>query len=113
VDAVAYAQSIEKRLESLVEDPYLSSGQLPPTPDDFMIRARMFLVAPSAVACAFNDLALAWELSWNLNGEGLDEMIRNITIFRAKRDDKDVMRVANALKELKSLIRPRALGALE
>jgi hypothetical protein len=34
-------------------------------------------------------------------------------IFSAKRDDKDVVRVASALKELKSVIRPKALGALD
>jgi hypothetical protein len=79
-----------------------------------MIRDRMFFLAPTAVARAFNDLALAWEtLCWNLNEEGPDEMIGNTPIFRAKRDDEGVVRVANALKELKSLIRPKALGALE
>jgi hypothetical protein len=78
VDAIVYAQSIEKRLSNLLEDPLLQSGQpLPPTPDDFMIRARMFLVAPSAVARTFNELALAWEiLCLNRNDEGADEMDR-------------------------------------
>jgi hypothetical protein len=115
VDAIVYAQSIEKRLGDLLEDPLLQSGQpLPPTPDDFMIRARMFLVAPSAVARTFSELALAWEiLCLNLNEEGADEMIGSTPIFSAKRDDKDVVRVASALKELKSVIRPKALGALD
>jgi hypothetical protein len=59
IDAVAYAQSIEKRLDELLEDPLLQSGErLPPTPDDFMIRARMFLVSPAPVARAFDELTL-------------------------------------------------------
>jgi hypothetical protein len=101
VDAIVYAQSIEKRLSNLLEDPLLQSGQ-------------PLLVAPSAVARTFSELALAWEiLCLNLNEEGADEMIGSTPIFSAKRDDKDVVRVASALKELKSVIRPKALGALD
>jgi uncharacterized iron-regulated protein len=115
VDAMAYVQTIEKRLDALLEDPLVSSGDLlPRVPDDFMIRARMFLVAPATVARAFDDLTLAWEvLSWNVNESGPDEMIGDIPIYRAKRDDEDVVRVANALKRLKSVIRPKVLGAVD
>lgn len=115
VDAVAYAQSIEARLDELLEDPLLQSGEpLPPTPDDFMIRARMFLVAPASVARAFDELILAWKaLSWNLNENGPVEVIGNIAIYSAKRDDQDVQRVINALNGLKSGIRPKALGRVE
>jgi hypothetical protein len=41
------------------------------------------------VAHAFDDLAFAWEvLSWNVNESGPDEMIWDVAIFRAKRDDE-------------------------
>jgi hypothetical protein len=79
-----------------------------------MIRARMFLVAPAPVARAFDDLTLAWEvLSWNVNEKGPDEMIGDVPIWHAERDDKDVVRVANALKRLKGETRPKALGAVD
>jgi hypothetical protein len=108
VEAVAYAQSIEKRLDELLEDPLLQSGDpLPPTPDDFMIRARMFLVAPAQVARAFDELTRAWEvLSWNVNENGPVDMIGNTAIFSAKRDDEDVVRVANALTRLTTVDLP-------
>jgi hypothetical protein len=104
VDAIAYAQSIEKRLDDLLQDPLLQSGQpLPHTPDDFMIRARMFLVAPAPVARAFDELTLGWEaLAWRVNEDGPDHVIGNTAFFSAKREDEDVVRVANALKRLKS-----------
>jgi hypothetical protein len=37
-------------------------------------------------------------------------MIGNTALFSAKRDAKDVQRVLKSLKELKSVIRPKALG---
>ena len=115
MDAMAYVQTIERRLDTLLEDPLVSSGDpLPRVPDDFMIRARMFLVAPAPVARAFDDLTLAWEvLSWNVNEKGPDEMIGDVPIWHAERDDKDVVRVANALKRLKGETRPKALGAVD
>jgi hypothetical protein len=116
VDAMAYVQTIEKRLDELLEDPLVSSGDpLPRVPDDLMIRARMFLVAPAPVARAFDDLTLVWErLCWNIieNGQPVDIIDKQL-IYHAERDDEDVVRVANALKRLKSVIRPKALRPVD
>lgn len=71
-DAILYAQTIEERLNDLQEDALTRSDRKrPPAPDDLLIRARLFLVAPDAVTTAFGQLIAAWEnLSWNLNEAG-------------------------------------------
>jgi hypothetical protein len=115
VDAITYAQVAEERLHYLTEDPlYRSNRPLPETPDELMIRAKLVLVAPADVAHAFDELTRAWGiLGWNLNENGPAEMDGNTPIYVAKSDDKDVVRVAAALTELKSALRPKALGPIE
>jgi hypothetical protein len=72
VDAIIYAQMIDERLNGLLENPLTRSHRSrPPQPDDLMIRARLFLVAPNAMTKAFGNLTVAWEvLTWRLNEDG-------------------------------------------
>ena len=79
-----------------------------------MIRARMFLVAPASVARAFDEMTSAWEsLVWRLNEDGPVMVIGSEAFHAANPDDKDVTRVMNALKRLKSEIRSEALGPVD
>jgi hypothetical protein len=105
-DAILYAQIIEERLNDLQEDPLTrSERKRPPTPDDLLIQARLFLVAPDAVTTAFGRLTTAWDiLSWNLNEAG---PTGPYGAFEASSDDPDVQKVAAALESLKSAIRPK------
>jgi hypothetical protein len=107
-DAILYAQIIEERLNDLQEDPLTrSERKRPPIPDDLLIRARLFLVAPDAVTTAFGQLITAWDiLSWNLNETGPTGAFG---AFEASSDDPDVQKVSVALESLKSAIRPDRL----
>jgi hypothetical protein len=104
-DAILYAQIIEERLNDLQEDPLVRSQRSwPPTPDDLMIRARLFLVASDEVTTAFGRLVTAWEiLSWALNESGPTGPHGE---FVASSHDPDVQNVTAALASLKSAIRP-------
>lgn len=103
VDAIIYAQMIDERLNELLENPTRSHRSRPPQPDDLVIRARLFLVAPNAMTKAFGSLTVAWEvLTWRLNEDGP----RQYGEYEANRDELDVRRVAGALEALKNAIRP-------
>ncbi|OBF38157.1 hypothetical protein A5724_10540 [Mycobacterium sp. ACS1612] len=114
VDAITYAQVVEERLDELTEDPlYRTHRPIRQTPDELMIRAKLLLVAPSGITRAFDDLTDAWKiLSWNVNESGPVETYGDEAVFFAKRDDKDVIRVVEALNKLKDGLRPKRLGEL-
>jgi hypothetical protein len=105
-DAILYAQIIEERLNDLQEDPLTrSERKRPPTPDDLLIRARLFLVAPDAVTTAFGQLITAWDnLSWTLSETG---PTGPYGMFEASSDDPNVQKVGAALESLKSTLRPK------
>ncbi len=115
VDTITFAPLVEARLSDITEDPlYRSQRKIPDLPDELMIRAKLVLVAPANVTRAFDELTRAWDiLTWNLNESGPVEVHGNTAIFFAAEDDKDVVRLAAALKQLKSAIRPNELGALD
>lgn len=115
VDAITFAQLVEARLNEIAEDLlYRSHRKFPDLPDELMIRAKLVLVAPAGVTRAFDEVARAWEiLGWNLKESGPVAVDGDDPVFFATEDDKDVVRLAGALKQLKSVIRPDELGELD
>ncbi|MGU3497730.1 hypothetical protein [Mycobacterium sp. C31M] len=114
IDAVTYAQIVAQRLEDLSEDPLTRSHRaLRPTPDEVLIRAKLDLVAPTAVTQAFDELTRSWEiLSWNLNEEGPSAVYGDEVVFHVAHDSPDVIRVVTAINRLKQELRPKKLGEL-
>ncbi|MGJ6126308.1 hypothetical protein QN239_27405 [Mycolicibacterium sp. Y3] len=115
VDAISYAQIVEEKLTELTEDPVARTYRAArPTPDAVMIRAKLVLVAPTTVARAFDELAVAWDdLRWVLSQESpvRDYGDGDFEYF-LERDHPNVVRVTAALNALRTGVRPKPLGDL-
>jgi hypothetical protein len=104
LDALVYTQMIEERLNYLLENPATRSRRSrPEQPDDLIIGARLFLVAPIAVVNAFSNLTDAWEA---LISRVSEDGPGHYGDLEANRDDQDVQSVAAALDSLRNVIRP-------
>ncbi len=110
IDAITYAQVVEERLTEFTEDPVTRTDRgTREKPDAAMIRAKLVLVAPSAVTLAFDEVVSAWDdLCWVLGEDGPDAHGE----YFVKRDDRNVVRVAKALDALKGGVRSKSLGEL-